>query len=475
MPAPQAFLDYIDSNAEKFIQRLAEAVAIPSVSGEWEHREDVLAMAGWLEATLQSLGVETQLANLGNQTLDGHDLPLPPAILGRYGNDKSKKTVLVYGHFDVQPADPEQGWVTSPFTLTVDEQTGHLIGRGSTDDKGPILGWLNVLQYHHENKVPLPVNLVFCFEGMEESDSVGLDELVVRESKEGGYFEGVDCVCISDNYWLNNRTPGVTYGLRGISYYQISISGAPRQLHSGVFGGTIYEPMTDLIAIMGTLVSSDGKILIPGVSEMVPPPDEEEKAIYEQLHYTVDDLVQAAGADVALSDDKVTLLMGRMRWPSLSIHDIGGGGGAATVIPGKVSARFSIRLVPPQTPENVDPLVIDHLQKEFAKLGSKNTLKIEKPNGGKPWVADYHHWNYDAAKRATRAVYNEEPDLAREGGSIPVILTFAESLGVNICLLPMGRADDGAHSINEKIDRSNFIEGSKLLGSYLYEIADISG
>jgi len=170
--------------------------------------------------------------------------------------------------------------------------------------------------------------------------------------------------------------------------------------------------------------------------------------------------------------------MGRMRYPSLSLHGIEGafsGVGAKTVIPAKVSGKFSIRLVPPQTPEIVDPLVISYIESEFAKLNTKNTLTIEDLHGGKPWVTDHTHWNFEAAKRATKAVYGQDPDLTREGGSIPVTLTFAESLGVNVLLLPMGRGDDGAHSTNEKLDRSNFIEGTKLLGTYLYELADIQG
>ncbi|KJA23862.1 hypothetical protein HYPSUDRAFT_39388 [Hypholoma sublateritium FD-334 SS-4] len=477
MPAPTQFLSYIDSHADAFIQRLADAVAIPSISGDASHRKDVFAMADWLNSQLTQLGVTTQLVDLGRHTMDGEDLPLPPAILGRIGNDKEKKTVLIYGHFDVQPANKSDGWDTEPFKLMINKETGQLIGRGSSDDKGPILGWLNVLQYHHENKLPLPVNIVFCFEGMEESGSEGLDELVVRESKKGGFFDGVDCVCISDNYWLNTRTPALTYGLRGLSYYKVTVSGPGRDLHSGVFGRTVHEPMTDLINILSTLVSSQGDILIKGVDEMVPRADEEEKAIYAGLNYNISDIEEAAGASIALSDDKVSVLMGRMREPSLSIHGIEGAfsaAGAKTVIPAKVSGKFSIRLVPPQTPDAVDPLVIEHLNNAFAKLGSKNILSVENLHGGKPWMADHRHWNFEAAKKATKAVYGQDPDLTREGGSIPVTLTFAESLGVNVLLLPMGRGDDGAHSTNEKLDRSNFIEGSKLLGTYLYELAAIS-
>jgi len=181
----------------------------------------------------------------------------------------------------------------------------------------------------------------------------------------------------------------------------------------------------------------------------------------------------SAGAKITISEDKATALMGRMRSPSLSLHGIEGafyGPGGKTVIPAKVSGKFSIRLVPPQTPDNVDPLVIKYLSAEFAKLGSKNTINIEDLHGGKPWVENYKHWNYEAAHRATEAVYKQAPDYMREGGSIPVTLTFAEALGVNVLLLPMGRGDDGPHSTNEKLDTSNFIEGTKLLGSYLHEV-----
>ncbi|KAF8869810.1 glutamate carboxypeptidase [Infundibulicybe gibba] len=478
MPAPPEFLKFIDDNADAFIRRLGEAVAIPSVSSDASHRGDVVKMAHWLNGQLKDLGVDTKLVDLGKHVMDGQELDLPPAILGSIGNDPKKKTVLLYGHFDVQPALKSDGWDTEPFKLVVHPTNGQLIGRGSTDDKGPILGWLNVLQYHADNKKELPVNLKFCFEGMEESGSEGLDDVVKKEAQPGGYFSGVDCVCISDNYWLNTRTPVLTYGLRGLTYFKLTVSGPARDLHSGVFGRTVHEPMTDLVMLLSKLVDNRGSILIPGVEDMVPPPTDEERAIYERLDYSISDIEASAGASIAVSSEKVEVLMGRMRYPSLSIHGIEGAfseAGAKTVIPAKVSGKFSIRLVPPQTPELVDPLVHAYLKSEFAKLGTKNVLLIEGLHGGKPWVTDYNHWNFEAAKLATEAVYQKTPDLTREGGSIPVTLTFADSLGVNVLLLPMGRGDDGAHSTNEKLDRSNFIQGSKLLGTYLYELAALAG
>ncbi|GJJ14581.1 hypothetical protein Clacol_008847 [Clathrus columnatus] len=491
MPAPNAIIDYINKNSGKFVQRLAKAVSIPSVSGDAAYREAVFDMAKFLRDELEAVGVTVRFADLGKQVLDGKELNLPPAILGSIGNDKNKKTVLLYGHYDVQPALKSDGWYTEPFTLTVDNESGRLVGRGSTDDKGPVLGWINILQAHHDLKLELPVNIKFCLEGMEESGSEGLDELVVAERGSNKFFDGIDCACIvwrrasfrstpyltipqSDNYWLNTRTPCITYGLRGIVYFKVNVRGAGQDLHSGVFGGLVHEPMTDLVILLSKLVTPLGKILIPGVNDLVAPLTKDERERYETLDYSISDVEGVLGGKLTVSSDKETVLMNRMRYPSLSIHGIEGAfsaPGAKTVIPANVSGKFSIRLVPDQTPDAIEVCVKEYLMQEFAKLESKNTLEIELIHGGKPWVASPDHWNYRAAIKATEIVYGQTPDLTREGGSIPVVLTFAEALGVNICLLPMGRADDGAHSTNEKLDLSNYIEGTKLLGTYLYELA----
>ncbi|KAG9044366.1 hypothetical protein FS837_008254 [Tulasnella sp. UAMH 9824] len=474
MSVPNQFYEYVEQHKTDFIDRLAKAVAIPSVSGDASYREHVFEMSRFIVKELEALGVKVRTVDLGKQVLDGQEIQLPPAILGSIGEDPKKKTIQLYAHYDVQPALLSDGWEHEPFKLTHDEKTGRLYGRGSSDDKGPLLGWINVLEAHVKLGLELPVNLRFCFEGMEESGSEGLDELIQSEVGPGKFFEGVDCVCISDNYWLNDRTPCLTYGLRGISYYKVTISGPARDLHSGVFGNTVHEPMTDLILLMSRLVKPNGEILIPGLDHLVAPLTDEEKQRYDVLDYSISDIEQSAGAPVALSEDKSAVLMGRMRYPSLSLHGIEGAfsaPGAKTVIPAKVSGKFSIRLVPNMTPDNVDPLVITYLKAEFAKLNSKNKLEVENLHGGKPWVADPNHWNYVAAKKATEAVYKKTPDLTREGGSIPVTLTFAEALGVNVLLLPMGRGDDGAHSTNEKLDVSNYIEGTKLLGTYLWEVA----
>ncbi|KAK4054442.1 hypothetical protein OIV83_000936 [Microbotryomycetes sp. JL201] len=471
MPSTRPFAKWIQDNQDKLVERLAEAVAIPSVSGDAKYRPEVHRMGAWLQGELEKLGVEVRSVPLGKQNLDGQVVDLPPVLLGQLGSDPKKKTILVYGHYDVQPALKSDGWGTEPFELVDDKKTGRLYGRGSSDDKGPILGWLNVIQAHQATGTELPVNLKMCFEGMEESGSDGLEAVVVEESQK--LFKDVDAVCISDNYWLGTTSPCLTYGLRGLAYFQVTVSGPGADLHSGVFGGMVHEPMTDLFAVFSKLVTPDGKILVPGIAERVAPLTPEERKRYEVIDVQISDFEQAAGGKVTISEDKAETLMGRMRYPSLSIHGVEGAfsaAGAKTVIPASVRGKFSIRLVPDLTPKDVNELVTKYLNEEFKKLNSKNKFKVEMLSGGMPWVASIDHWNFQSGIKATETVYGKTPDFTREGGSIPITLTFADSLGVNVMLLPMGRGDDGAHSINEKLDRSNFIQGSILLGEYLSEV-----
>lgn len=470
-------LAQIDKDQQKLIDRLAEAVAIPSVSGDAAYRKHVFEMADWLKAQLDKLGATSELKPLGKQTLDGQEIELPPVIFAdlKAKNDaEKKKTILIYGHFDVQPALKSDGWNTEPFELVHDKKTDRLYGRGSTDDKGPIMGWLNVIEAHQQVGMDLPVNIKFCFEGMEESSSVGLDDLIRKHKND--FFVGTDAICISDNYWLGTKKPCLTHGLRGITYFKLRISGPQADLHSGVFGGMVHEPMTDLFAIMSKLVTPQGQILVPGIQDLVAPLTPEEAKRFDNMEYALTDLHSATGNDVAINEDKAKTLMARMRFPSLSLHGVEGAfsaPGAKTVICAAVTGKFSVRLVPNMTPEKVIELVKQYVEKEFAKLGSKNKVAIEG-EGGAPWYADPNHWNYVAANKATQKVYGVEPDLTREGGSIPVALTFSDELGKNLLLLPMGRGDDGAHSTNEKIDVSNYIQGTKLLGTYLHEIAAMS-
>jgi Cys-Gly metallodipeptidase DUG1 len=428
-------------------------------------------MGQFLAAELEALGAEVQQRPLGKQPGKPH-LDLPPVVIARYGNDKSKRTILVYGHYDVQPAGIEDGWATDPFKLTIDGK-GRMFGRGSTDDKGPVLGWLNAIEAHQKAGVEFPVNLLCCFEGMEEYGSEGLDDFINAEAK--SFFKDADAVCISDNYWLGTEKPCLTYGLRGCNYYSIAISGPGQDLHSGVFGGTAQEPMTDLVRILAKLVDTNGQIQIPGINDLVAPVTDDEKKLYAPIAFTMDNLHESLGSQTTIHNDKERTLMARWRFPSLSIHGIEGAfssPGGKTVIPAKVIGKFSIRTVPNMDSQTVTDLVYKYIKSEFAKLNSKNTLDVYLQHDGKWWVASPKHWNFTAAAKAVKEVFGVEPDMTREGGSIPVTITFEQATGKNVLLLPMGSSTDAAHSINEKLDTRNYVEGTKLLGAYLHYVAE---
>jgi Cys-Gly metallodipeptidase DUG1 len=471
-------LDKVFSSVEKlsqtFIDNLAEAVAIPSISADPAHRQDVFAMGRWLSNKMTELGcvVESRKNPLGKQA--GTEMDLPDILLGHYGADKNKKTVLVYGHYDVQPAQKEDGWAADPFVLTEDKQTGRLYGRGSTDDKGPVLGWLHAIQAFQDAGVDFPVNLKMCFEGMEEYGSEGLEELVQQEAKQ--YFGDCAVACISDNYWLGEAKPCLTYGLRGVQYFNIVVAGPETDLHSGVYGGTVHEPMTDLIAILGSLVAPNGKILIPGIYDQVSELTDDEKKLYENIDFSLEEFQKSLGHKVNLKDSISETLMARWRYPSLSLHGIEGAfsqAGAKTVIPGKVQGKFSIRTVPNMTSDEVSSLVKKHIEKVFAETKSKNRMSIEELHAGQWWYSSPHHPNFRAAAVATKRVYGVEPDFTREGGSIPIttVLSQIGNGNTNVCLLPMGSGLDNPHSAGESIPRRNYIEGTKLLGAYLYELS----
>lgn len=415
--APQldGFFAQVDNLSSHFIDRLSKAVAIPSVSSDAARRPDVVRMAHFLADELKTLGATVELRPLGKQP-DNPSLDLPPVILARYGSDKNKRTILVYGHYDVQPAEKSDGWSTEPFTLSVGND-GRMFGRGATDDKGPVLGWLNAIEAHQKAGIDFPVNLLMCFEGMEEYGSEGLEELIEQEGK--GYFADAEAVCISDNYWLGTEKPCLTYGLRGCNYYSVEISGPGADLHSGVFGGTAQEPMTDLVRVLASLVDTNGKILIPGIMDQVAPVTKDEETLYDNISFTMETLHDSLGSKTTIFEDTKSTLMARWRYPSLSVHGVEGAfsaPGAKTVIPAKVIGKFSIRIVPDMEIDHTNELVAKHVKDVFAKLGSKNTLKVYPQHTGKWWVASPNHWNFRAASKAVERVWNVTPDFTREGG-----------------------------------------------------------
>uniref|UniRef100_A0AC34QH46 Peptidase M20 dimerisation domain-containing protein n=1 Tax=Panagrolaimus sp. JU765 TaxID=591449 RepID=A0AC34QH46_9BILA len=463
----------IDKRQSDFIQRLRQAVEIPSVSAEAKYRKDVFAMITWTQKELEKLGAVCQQIPNGTQKLvDGQEIPLPPVLFATLGSDKSKKTLLVYGHLDVQPAALTDGWDTDPFKLV--EKDGKLYGRGSTDDKGPVIAWLNAIEVMQSLKVDIPVNIKFVLEGMEESGSEGLDDIL--KAHKDTFLADVDFTCISDNYWLGKTKPCITYGLRGICYYGIEITVCKQDLHSGVFGGSVHDGVSDLSWMLSQLIDVGGNIKIDGINDLVAPVTDKEMELYKSIDFDVESYKNDIKVENLITDDKVRVLMSRWRFPSLSVHGMEGafyGPGAKTVIPSKIIGKFSIRIVPNMEPQVVDKLVIDYLNKLWAQRKSPNKFKPIAFQGSRPWLADYNHPHFKAGAAAIKKVFGVEPDYIREGGSIPVTLTFQELTQKNVMLLPIGACDDMAHSQNEKINITNYIEGTKVLAAYLLELANV--
>jgi len=342
------------------------------------------------------------------------------------------------------------------------------------------LSWLWVIEAHKALGLDLPVNVKMVYEGLEEFGSGGMQECILQESK--GFLNDVDYYCISDNYWLGKTTPCLTYGLRGLAYFEVGVQCSSKDLHSGVYGGSVHEAMTDLVQLMASLVNSQGKILVAGVYDSVEPMTEKEAAMYKTIDFDLEaykDEVGVTGiSDKLLKDTKEEILMARWREPTLSLHGIEGAfhePGAKTVVPRNVRGKFSLRLVPDQDPAKIHELVKTHLEKTFAGLGSPNKMNVVFHHGGRAWKSDPDHPNYMAGRKAVQAVFGREPDLTREGGSIPIANWLEDITGMNVMLLPVGACDDGAHSQNEKFDRSNYQNGIKVLGTYVHEVSKLTG
>jgi len=270
------------------------------------------------------------------------------------------------------------------------------------------------------------------------------------------------------------KKPCITYGIRGVCYFFIEVECARRDLHSGSFGGCVHEALPDLVALMSSLTDVRGNILIPGILEDVVPLTPDEEKLYENIDFECEELRCDIGCEKLVRTDKKKVLMRRWRFPSLSLHGIQGafdGDGSKTVIPGKVIGKFSIRTVQNMDPQKVEKQVINYLKGIHASRGSPNKLNVSLRGGSKAWMSDPFHPHYTAGRKAMKTVYGVEPDLIREGGSIPVTLTFEEILKKNVMLLSLGCCDDGAHSQNEKMDVRNYIEGTKVMAAYIHEVS----
>ncbi|KAK7803710.1 hypothetical protein U0070_003927 [Myodes glareolus] len=476
-PPPSGLLEklfqHMDLHQDEFVQTLKEWVAIESDSVQPvpRLRQELFRMMALAADKLRHLGAGVKSVDLGSQQMpDGQSLPIPPILLAELGSDPKKPTVCFYGHLDVQPAQKADGWLTDPYTLT--EVDGKLYGRGATDNKGPVLAWINAVSAFKALEQDLPVNIKFILEGMEEAGSVALEEVVRREKEH--FFSSVDYIVISDNLWISQKKPALTYGTRGNCYFMVEVKCRDQDFHSGTFGGILNEPMADLVALLGSLVDSSGRILIPGIYDQMAPLTEEEKAMYENIDLDLEEYQKSSQVEKFLFDTKEELLMHLWRYPSLSIHGVEGAfdePGTKTVIPGRVIGKFSIRLVPHMNMSVVEKQVKQHLESVFSKRNSFNKMTVSMVLGLHPWTANISDPQYLAAKRAIKTVFGVDPDMIQDGSTIPIAKLFQTITQKSVMMLPLGAVDDGEHSQNEKINRWNYIQGSKLFAAFFLELS----
>jgi len=441
-------LKYIETQHERYQSELIEFLKIPSISDLPEHKEDVLEAATWLMENVKKAGLE----NVRLETTPGH-----PIIYGDWlhaGEDKP--TVLIYGHYDVQPVDPLDEWNTPPFEPTIKDD-GKIYGRGTADDKGQLFVHVKALEAMLKENGKLPVNVKVIFEGEEEAGSNHLEEFIETHTE----LLAADTVLISDTEWFADGLPSICYGLRGICFAEVIVKGPFQDLHSGTYGGAVDNPCNVLCSMMAKLKDEYGRILIPGFYDDVLELEEDERAGYKELPFKYDKYCEQLGIKDTWGEHTYTVTEQTWGRPSLDINGITGGfqgDGAKTIIPAKASAKFSMRLVPHQNFEDIAAKVKYHLQSI-----APTTVEVEVNilHGGNPVLIKRKGKALTAAMDALEEAFHTKPVFMREGGSIPVTGCFQKVLKAEPILLGLGLPGDNIHGPNENYEMANFFGGIK--------------
>eukprot|EP00050_Salpingoeca_kvevrii_P022695 m.130709 g.130709 ORF g.130709 m.130709 type:complete len:1157 (-) comp9793_c1_seq2:1936-5406(-) len=461
--APGAF----EMSSADMQMTLRAFVGIASVSGVEKYREQCWEAAKFVSARLKELGCDQVILEATGENTN-------PIVIGSLIIDPALPTVLVYGHYDVQPVAPSN-WNTPPWQLTAIDE--YLYGRGATDDKGPIVATLHAV---HELRLSeqLEVNIVFTYEGEEECNSHGYKDTISRlmEDEQFAFLSDVSTILVSNNYWIDETRPCLTYGMRGVLEFHISISGGSKNLHSGVDGGAVFEPLTELTTILSTLTDGHGNIKISGFYDDVSAPTEPELKMLDNVQYDVEEYRKSLGTEKLCINSAREILMARWRNPTLSIVSIDSSNMASlySVIPCRAAAKVSVRIVPYQRPEKIIECVRFHLNHEFSKLRSPNALSVEVLRSGDWWFGDAESKVFKAAAKAINKVWHQPPILVREGGTMPITSFLEQKLGASALHLPLGQASDGAHLANERISVKNLVNGKNVIKYLLRELASPS-
>jgi acetylornithine deacetylase/succinyl-diaminopimelate desuccinylase-like protein len=439
----QSWTDYQTQHKDRFLSELLELLRIPSVSARTEHGPDMLKCAEAVKQSLTKAGVDK--AEI--YSTEGH-----PVVYGEKLIDKNKPTVLVYGHYDVQPPDPLELWHSGPFDPVIKD--GKIFARGSADDKGQFYMHVKAFETMIQTKT-LPTNIKFIIEGEEEIGSPNLAKFVSSHKD----LLKADVILISDTSMLSLDTPSIDTGVRGLSYIEVEVTGPNRDLHSGVYGGAVANPITILAKMIASCHDADNHITIPGFYDDVVQATPAERALmakapFDEAAYKKDLGVTELWGEKGYTTNERTGIR-----PTIEVNGIWGGytgEGAKTVLPSKATAKISARLVPNQSSK----VITEKLLTYFKQIAPKGvTVKAEEHHGGEPYVTPIDSKAYRSAAKAIEAVFHKAPIPVRGGGSIPICALFEQVLGIKIVFMGFGLDSDNLHSPNEKFDLANFYRG----------------
>ncbi len=441
-------LSFVDAHLDRFRSEMYDFLRIPSVSAKSEHDADTRAAAEWLGDRLSDAGLQVSI----------HDTPGHPVVVGRWDEaGEDAPTILIYGHYDVQPPEPLDEWESPPFEPT--ERDGRVYARGSADDKGQLYMHVKALEAHLATSGSLPVNVIVLAEGEEEVGSENLVPFVENHAD----MLACDHVVISDSNMFAEGMPSILFSLRGLAYLEIHVKGARSDLHSGQFGGTVANPGNALGAILASLHDEKGRVAVDGFYDAVADWDEETRERIRSLPF--DEERYREGLEVgALSGEEGFSTLERL-WirPTCDVNGIlcgYTGEGAKTVLPNKAMAKVSFRLVPDQDPKEVARLVRAHVEK-VAPEGV--TVEVKELHGGRPWKADVDGRLVDAASEALEEAFGTRPVLQGEGGSIPIVGDFEEKLDASALLVGFALPGCNLHAPNEWFPLENFDKGIRAL------------
>ncbi|WP_397443491.1 dipeptidase [Planococcus sp. 107-1] len=454
----QVIDQYFKDHREEHLEELKAFLRIPSISSLSEHKEDIRKGAEWLKEAMLKAGLE----NAEVFETEGH-----PVVYADWLHAEGKPTVLVYGHYDVQPVDPLNLWESAPFDPQI--RDNKLFARGASDDKGQTFMHVKAVEALLQLDGELPVNIKFIVEGEEEVGSPNLP-LYVEQNKEQ---LKADVIVISDTGMQGPGRPAVCYGLRGLAGIQIDVKGPKGDLHSGLYGGAVQNPLHAVVEILQSFRDKEGVIQVEGFYEDVLPVSDEERAEFASLEFDLEHEKKEIGITEDFGEKGYSFVERTWIRPTLEINGITGGfsgEGIKTVLPAEASAKITCRLVPNQDPDDIVAKLRAHID---ANKPAGVTVEITDFDKGKPFLTPFDHPAIQAAGRSYEKIYQVPTAFTRMGGSVPIVAVFDEVLELPVVLMGFGLASENFHAPNEHFHLENFDKGLRVISDYLFEAAKL--